>query len=124
MSSQRQVSFPAVEGLTGPAQSVSFDINLAGQNLTQVISQSLIELTFIDKFAGNTLEDTADSLGIEIGEPEGLFRTQFSFATAQPVNVSVTISNWNPPFNSTLTKSFNQMWVKTVGISSRVGEGP
>ncbi|MFZ0503004.1 MAG: hypothetical protein WAM44_04790, partial [Chthoniobacterales bacterium] len=96
-----------MEGLTGPAQSVSFDINLAGQNLTQVISQSLIELTFIDKFAGNTLEDTADSLGIEIGEPEGLFRTQFSFATAQPVNVSVTISNWNPPFNSTLTKSFN-----------------
>ena len=124
MSSQRQVSFPAVEGLTGPAQSVSFDINLAGQNLTQVISQSLIELTFIDKFAGNTLEDTADSLGIEIGGSERGYSELSS--VSQPRSQLMLVSRFptEPPFNSTLTKSFNQMWVKTVGISSRVGEGP
>lgn len=124
MSSPLASSFAsAVSGLVSPAQSITLDVQLDGQNLTQSIDQSLIELVFIDKFAGNTYDDMGDVLTLEIADPEGLFRTQFTFATAQSIDVSVAISNWNPPFGSTLTRQFNRMWVKTVDISARVGEG-
>lgn len=110
----------ALSALITPAQQVSFTIVIAGQNLTESVAQSLIEMTYTDTFVDKTMGDT---LVIKIADPEGLFRQQFKFTASQEVLVTLTIQGWGAPYNQTLTKTLGAMWVVKVHMNGSASGG-
>jgi hypothetical protein len=95
-------------------------ISYEGVDVSATFIPSLKSFTYKDSFAEHCL---ADTLEIELADPEGLFRKSWSLKTGQTVTAAIVVENWNGPGTGKLTKQLGTMFIKSVRLKQTKGAG-
>lgn len=92
---------------------VSVTISYNGSDITSSIQPCLTSLIYKESFQQAI---QADTLELDIADPEGLFRKSFHLDTNAAVDCTISIENWNGPFTGTKQKVLSQMFVQSIRI--------
>ena len=95
-------------------------ISYQGVDVSSTFIPSLKSFVYRDSFQSHCL---ADTLEIELGDPEGLFRKSWSLKTGQTVTAAIVVENWSGPGTGKLTKQLGTMYIKGVRIKQSKGAG-
>lgn len=91
-----------------------------GSDVSNTFGPSLMALTYKEGFGYHQLADTME---IDLADPEGLFRKSWSLNTGQSVSASIVMENWNGAGTGTLTKDLGSMEIKSVRIEQNKHSG-
>lgn len=91
-----------------------------GIDVTSTFQPSLKDFVYKEAFRAHCLADTLD---IELADPEGLFRRSWSLTTGQTVSASIVVENWSGPGTGALTKPLGTMYIKSVRIKQTKNSG-
>jgi phage protein D len=83
------MAFSVLFGTSRQAKPIVF---YQGGNISAQVFPQLVELTYCDR--ASNMEDTID---IELADPDHRFQNTWTFARAQPLNVTLEQDSWNSP---------------------------
>lgn len=78
--------------LSGVARQAKAIITYQGTDISVQVFPQLVEISFCDRIS--FMEDTIE---IELADPDHRFQTTWTFARAQPLNVTLEQDSWNAP---------------------------
>jgi phage protein D len=101
----------SILGQLSAVRKVSLAVTIAGQDVSSVLTPSLISLSYHEAVKEHAI---ADSMELLVADPEARFRLVSSPQTYQTIALTISVSNWAGPGTGTIQKDCGVMYISEI----------